>query len=382
MNKFVSPGDIEGKLERKRNIFLSLLRKHPGISRQECAKLMRVSTFNITKLVPELIAEGMVIEDEPVFSDAVSRGRPSLPLRLNPEYEYFAGVDIEASQWRFAVVDFAGEVVYSRIEPFKACSGKDEYVSLLKKLLEENIAKCGPVWSKVASLGVGAPGFLDKDGAIENYEILPNFKQIPLLDIYRRITKKETFIINNICNLAIYDLWKRPNSLTESVLHVAVRSGISISMTINGRLYRGAGGKAGEAGLFFFPGIGSLQEFSGLAALKRQFPNLPADFWNGKTEAVDQACSDARVKSEMNKALELLAAALANISAFLDPAKIMVYSSLFTEENQLWEVLKKEFSRFREGQQLPLPPFQRIVQPELKAAIGAALYSMESIYTV
>ena len=172
MSRFVSPGNIAAKLERKRNKFLTLVRKFPGISRQELAKRMRVSTFNISRLTPVLIEEGTIIEDKPL-NDASTLGRPSLPLRINPDYEYFAGVDIEAHTWRFIVIDFAGNLIYSREEPFKTCTTREEFIAQLERLLQENIAACGNIWRKVRALGIGGPGFIDNaTGTIQNYEIL------------------------------------------------------------------------------------------------------------------------------------------------------------------------------------------------------------------
>ncbi len=381
MAKFVSPGDIEGKLERKRNRFLSLLRKYPGISRQECAKRMRVSTFNITKLTPELIKQGMVLEDAPAIVASASRGRPSQPLRLVSDYEYFAGIDIEASQWRFVILDFAGNIVHSRIEPFRGCETRGEYIALLEALFKKAISDCGPMWGKVSALGIGAPGFLNsKNGVVERYEILPEFRDIPLLELCRNISGKDACIVNNICNLATNDLWKRPDSDKNIVLYVAVRSGISTALNIRGGVYRGSGGKAGEAGLCVFPGKGILQETAGLSALKKKLPELPEAFWQGDKEVICREFAKDETKQVMCEALELLGAALANIAALLDPDEIVVYSSIFSSENILWKKIRDEFVKTREKQQLPLTFFRRAGNSELNAASGAALYAMEQAY--
>ena len=380
MRKFISPGDIEGKLTKKRNIFLSILRKYPGVSRQECAKRMQVSTYNITKLTPALIAEGMVIEDNPERDDTATRGRPSLPLRLNPQYEYFAGMDLEASQWRFAIIDFAGNPVYSRIAPFATCRNRDSYVALLEKLLGETIADCGSSWNRVRAFGIGSPGFLDpKNGIVRNYEILPGFKMIPLLDLHRKISRRETFIINNICNLAIYDSWKRPESDQEVVLHVALRSGISTSLNVQGNLYRGSHSRSGEIGLFILPEHGFLQSLAGLAALKQKLPDLSEDFWHGKTEIVNREYAGEKVKPVLDEAMKRLATAMANLASFLDPDEIVVYSTLFSNDNILWEILRNEFNSCRQKQQSPTR-LSNSGASELNAAAGAAFYALESIY--
>lgn len=252
MGKFISPGNIEGKLLRKRNKFLSLIRKHPGISRQKCAVLMSLSTFNITKLARRLIASGMIIEDESLSSPGEEKR--SIPLRLNPDYEYFAGIDFEALSWRFVILDFAGKLIFSLERSFHPCRNREQYIKLLREHLADAIQKCGKLWEKVAAMGIGTPGYTDlKSGVIVNYEVLPDFFMIPLRDIYGEISRKQAYLANNIGCLATFDLWKRPESENMTVMHAAIRSGISLSLCSNGSLFKGGHGRAGELGVSFSP---------------------------------------------------------------------------------------------------------------------------------
>lgn len=371
---------MEGKLLRKRNKFLSLIRKHPGISRQKCAILMSLSTFNITRLASNLIASEMIIEDESLSLNP-GQERRSIPLRLNPGYEYFAGIDFEASSWRFIILDFAGNIIFSVEKNFHPCRDREEYIMLLKKYLADAIKECGKVWEKVAATGIGAPGYLDpKSGVIINYEVLPDFSMIPLRDIYREISQKQVHLTNNIGCLAVFDLWKRPGSENMTVMHVAIRSGISMSLSSNGTLFRGGHGRAGELGVSFSPdGASFLQDICGLSALRKNNPDLPESFWQGNEEAVFQQLKKKNVRDSMNRIVKIMATSLSSSTALFDPDEVIIYGPLFSEDNLLWKNLKEEFSACQEKQKLPAIPLIRALDSKFKAAAGAAFFAMESM---
>jgi predicted NBD/HSP70 family sugar kinase len=374
-----STGDQATKLLEKRNAFLALVRKYPGISRQECAETMRVSTFYASRLVPELVAEGMLTEAE-APGKAVGRGRPSKPLLINPEYEYFAGIDLEASTWRFVMTDFQGDCIFSTIKDFHTCKSRDEYLIQLENLLNEAIKESGDKWSKVKSIGIGAPGFLNPEtGIIENYEILPEFKKIPLFDTYKNITNKETFICHNIYNLSTYDLQKRPEAAKLSVLHVALRSGISSALSLNGSIYRGSKSLAGEVGLSLFANE-ILQETAGLHALQQKLPDLPNAFWAGDTAVINTEFKKPKTQETLQYALELTATALANVATFIDPDEVIIYSSLFPSENKLWQILTEQFTKCRNKQGFNPNIIRRSSTSELTPAIGAAIFAIENTY--
>lgn len=378
MKKFVSPGNMDGKLLRKKNNFLAIIRKHPGISRQKCAIRMSLSTFNITRLASRMIASGMIIEDASLSFPG--KERRSIPLRLNPGHEYFAGIDFEAMFWRFSILDFAGNLVFSVEKDFHPCRDREEYIRLLREYLADAIKECGAFWEKVAAMGIGAPGYLDhKSGVIINYEVLPDFSMIPLRDIYREISQKQVRLTNNIGCLAIFDLWKRPVSEKMTVMHVAVRSGISMAISSNGNLFRGGHGRAGELGIAFSTDEGLfLQDVCGLAALRKNNPDLPESFWQGDAEAVFQQLKRKNVRDLMSWIIKILAKSLSFSAALFDPDEVIIYGPLFAEENLLWQNLKEEFSACREKQELPSIPLIRALDSKFNAAAGAAFFAMES----
>jgi predicted NBD/HSP70 family sugar kinase len=377
--KFISTGDIEEKIERKINRLLALVRKSPGISRQNCALKMRISTFNVSQMVPILVDKGMITEGKSDLSEK-TRGRPSTPLYINREYIYFAGIDIEAVQWRFVIIDFAGNLVFSQLSSFQECHSRTDYIEQLTSLMQKAINAAGKCWEKVGVIGIGAPGFLDQEtGIVETYEILPGFKMIPLLDIFKLVSGKPSYITHNIFNLATYALWKRNDDEKKVIMHAAIRSGISVAFNIGGRVYCGNNRRAGEMGLSMINGR-TLQETAGISALKHLLPDLDDDFWHGNPDAIEKTYLRQDVRKIIDHAMDDIALCLANAAALLDNDEIIVYCALFPSENSIWGKLQNSFKKYRSLQKLKKIKFICATDSELNAACGAALYALEHQY--
>jgi predicted NBD/HSP70 family sugar kinase len=365
---------------------LALARKYPGISRRTCARMLEVSGFTASRVAEELIGAKMIREGDPApEGPARGRGRPSMPLYLNPDADGFAGIDIEARWWRFVVIDFAGKTCYEATHPFEARRSRDEYVDRLRGLLEGEIAACGRRWGKVSAVGIGAPGILDREtGLVEEYRPLTRFERIPLLDVCRMVTNKPTFVSHNHVTLAASDLWLRPHSEHESTFHAVVRSGIGGVLTDRGRLFCGSHGTAGELGRLPVDvtkeGNRLLEDVSGLRALRTRLPKAPTAFWRGDEAAVASVWGKKRARETLTEAMTVLGRALAGAAILLDPDRFVVHSPILREDNALWPVLSEAFNAGLGpviGRHLRL---RASTLPEEAAAIGAALLAMERKY--
>ena len=248
-----STGKLAERLEHKRNRFVALVRRQPGVSRQDCAHALRMSTFTASRLASELIQQRVIVEAEETEQPRPV-GRPSRPLHVRGDYGLFAGVEMEASEWRFVIVDFAGKVVRSEGIPFIRCDTREAYIEQLTRLLREQIAAHQGLWRRVQALGVGAPGLLDHEsGRVLDYNLLPGFRDIPMLALCRSVSDKPVHLMDNIRALAMRHLLMHPESDGRTILNVAVRSGIACVLCQNGRIFEGSHWQAGELGAFPVP---------------------------------------------------------------------------------------------------------------------------------
>ncbi len=384
MAKFESPGDLELKIQHKRNRLLALVRRFPGISRQDCAIQLRISTYSVSHMTRDLLREN-ILREEALDQTGRSVGRPSQPLYLQQDHAYFAGVDLEANAWRLVIIDFAGNDVFCMEQPFGARKNRNAYVRALKNLLARAMGETPVEWKRVTALGIGAPGFIDHArGTVIEYELLDGFADIPLLELYRKAADRPTCLTWNLRNLATYQTWKEPQTTTGVTLHVAVRSGVGAVLSYQGRVMAGGSNRAGELGMFPLLGAAGrgvcIDRVSGLAALRESLPRAEREFWNGEPDAIAAQWKRKGSRTVLLKAMRVLGRALAGVGALLDPNRIMVYGSLFQHDTILWQALREEFEK-----SLAMPtgiPLMRSSAPASALATGAALHAMETQYPV
>jgi len=385
MAKFISTGDKERKLNLKRNKFLEMVRRFPGVSRQTIAETLRISTFNISHLTRDLIQEQVVLEKDDPKNEPQGQGRPSKPLYINGQFDYFAGVDLEASCWRMVIIDFEGQTVFEHEEEFIEATSAEGYISQLSENLKTAIDKSGELWDKVSCLAFGAPGSLDREtGTVLRFEILPHFENIPVLDLYKEITKKEVVLSDNISNLAVYDQWTRSEAADKTVLHFAIRSGIKTILVNHDELYIGKNNYSGEIGFlpleFGNPNSPNLHSAISQKSLKQKLPSIDSKFWEGDSETVNAVFNNSDHQVVLNEFSKVLAASLKSMIYLYDPDEVVVHSSLFKSPNLLWDKVMEKFNQQIEERYFAPPPVTASEEPANSAAIGAAFRALHNMY--
>ena len=109
------PRPRETKLVAKKNRILNEVFRSGSCSRFDLARRLNINATMVGNYVDDFLAEGLLIEDEPIAS---GRGRVPVPLRINPDHGCLLGVEFEALRARAVLCDFAGETICEKRIPF------------------------------------------------------------------------------------------------------------------------------------------------------------------------------------------------------------------------------------------------------------------------
>ena len=389
MSKHTSTGDKERKRIQKHNRFLDLIRRHPGISRQAIAETLRISTFNISHLTRELMGKNLVLEKGENPEDKKEHfGRPSIPLHLNGDFEYFAGIDLEATCWRLVILDFAGKLIFEKELPFKEQNQRQGYEKQLKQNLESAIQDFGEKkWAKVTSLCIGVPGSLDREkGRVIQLEMLPNFTDISLVPLMQKVISQPVVMVDNISNLAIYEQWIKPELTQKVVLHFAIRSGIKLVLMQAGQLFQGVHHYAGEIGFlksnFADSQSETLHDQLSVLSLKQKRKDLPESFWQGDEQSVQRHLQSAKEKDFWLSFGEILCNTLQGLTYLLDPDEIILHIPKFMRHPELVDPWLDLYTTAAQSRSFAPPPLQISQQPAHGAAIGAGLRAIADRYPI
>ncbi len=230
---------------------LRMLLRHGHISRVRLARLTGLSATTITNLVADLLAQGVVVEDEEGWPDEKQRrgvGRPQVALRLVPEARYAVGVHIGVGSVRVAVTDLLGRPwpVLSLDHPLE--HSPEEVLTATARMVREALAQGGVEPSRVLGIGIGASGLVDPATGVN--VVAPNlgWREVPIRDWFASQLGLPVRVDNNVRAMALGEALFGLGQDVYSLAFVYARVGVGAGIVVDGQLYHGGGAGAGEIG--------------------------------------------------------------------------------------------------------------------------------------
>jgi len=249
MDKSTHPKPRESKLIVKKHRILNLIFREKHCSRFYLARKLNINASMVGNYVEEFLKKGLLLED---YVGTTRRGRTPVPVRLNPEYGHFLGLDFEALRIRTVLTDFAGEILAEKEIPLWPGINRPAVLDAILSAAKQTAKQAG--MGRLLAVGIAAPGQVDcLRGLILRYELLPDFLEVPLRDHFQAHFDCPVFVEDNIRALTLAELLRGAGRGYRHFLCLVVRSGLGVGLVINGRIYAGANGMAGEVGYTVFP---------------------------------------------------------------------------------------------------------------------------------
>jgi glucokinase len=159
----------------------------------------------------------------------------------------FLGIDLGGGVLKGAVVTAAGEV----IQEIRQDLEKEDADALFKQLVEavRSLRADRRAGNRITAVGVGIPGLVSRK--TNRVEATPNLPALAELDLTTDLARQTDLpvILDNDANAAAYgELHAGVARGRKEVFYVALGAGIGSGLIINGDIYRGAAGFAGEFG--------------------------------------------------------------------------------------------------------------------------------------
>jgi predicted NBD/HSP70 family sugar kinase len=222
---------------------LDLIHHQGPLSRAQVARVSGLSKPTVSLALGGLLDAHLVRE---VGRSRGERGPSALLYELNPSAGWVVGVDIGRKWVRAAIADIAGTVVARRDERARVASARS-LIGQLGGIARRLASEAGVDWSQVTHATVGSPGVFDPaHGYVAMAPNLPGWGRSGLVQAVREELGTNVSFENDV-NLAA--LAERADGLGRNVhnfVFLSVGTGVGMALVIDGRLYRGAHGAAGE----------------------------------------------------------------------------------------------------------------------------------------
>ncbi len=229
--------------ERKNVSILEAIKRYGPISRTDISKLTKLNIVTVSNYVNNFIEQGLVIEKG---LDISSGGRRPTIVVLNPKSSYVVGVDLGVFHVLAVLADLEGNIVaHSRSE--RPRDTADNVVSTLSREIEKTIQSSGVDPKKIRGIQIGASGVIDREvGTIRCTEGVASI-YVPVTSLLQDRFKMPVKLEHDVTTAA-YGEWSL-GAGTDVDIMLFMYSGVGCGMIINGEIYHGISGTAGEVSI-------------------------------------------------------------------------------------------------------------------------------------
>ena len=337
-----------------RSAVLRILREKGAMSRKRLAETTSLTPAAITKIVAELLREGLLREEGAVASG--SAGRREILVALEPGRRCALGVLLNLRQANVSAVRLDGTVIFSRQFELEARAPAENTVRMLAETLRALAAEHGLTREEILGLGVAVRGILSQDGRTltDSFGALDE-ADFPLCDRLEALTGLPVHMANNVRALFAAQNFFDRDSAPDSQFFLRCEYGIGASLSVNGQIWQGVSRQCAELG--HIPVIrrggkscscgkcGCLETIASPAAIREDALALLSQdgtplLWRLCQEkapgalTIDDVLSaaqggDAAVAAIVDRAVIALGSALKAVIYLADPGRILLYGHMF-----------------------------------------------------
>lgn len=229
--------------ERKNLAILETIRRGKTVSRTDISRITGLNIVTVSNYINEFIKKGLVIEKG---YDASSGGRRPTIVEIDPTYSYVIGVDLGLSIITAVLTDLEVNMV-SRSQKDRPKEEAEKILDVLYEAINDVIRDSKIERPKIKGICVAASGLVDKEAGTVHSTSSTTSVYLPINLSLERKFGIETFIEND-ATAAAYGEWALSLDLDTKVM-LYMYSGVGCGIVINGEVFRGATGVAGETSL-------------------------------------------------------------------------------------------------------------------------------------
>lgn len=246
----VRPEGFQRQRELGRLRILDTLLHSPPMSRAELAETLGQSRATVTALVQALEYAGLISQRPDEGQDRRGAlGRPPLQVSLAADAAFAIGVDLGHRHVRTAVCDLAGGAVALRSAAIELDEDPARVLDLAATLARGALRRAGVPMVKVLGVGVGLAAPIDAgSGRTHASGILARWLDIDVEAELQRRLDLPVQIDNDANAGALGEYLFGAGRGVEHLAYLRLSAGVGLGLILDGRLYRGACGIAGELG--------------------------------------------------------------------------------------------------------------------------------------
>ncbi len=223
-------------------LVLNAVRTHRALSRTDIARTTGLGLPTVSGITSELIEAGLVVEGE---TRASAGGRRPVLLSLNAAAGYAVGAKLTEHEVIAVLTDLDANVVARHVVTL-ARTDLDTVVDAIAACADALVPAAGE--HPVYGVGVGLAGVIDRDRGVVRRATYTTWQSVPLGALLEDRLALPVVVDNDVNALVAAEQWFGAGRGIADFVAVSLGRGVGMGMVLDGRLYRGGGGGAGEFG--------------------------------------------------------------------------------------------------------------------------------------
>lgn len=331
------------------NAIFHRIRLEPEISQRDIIARTGLDKSTVSSIVNRFDELGLIVRSQNVSENRP--GRPTEGLSISPRKGLLVGVQIESHSIIFVVAGLDGLPLVTHQREF------DGAIADLDRVVAEGIAGARAACERqgdVLGVGLSLPGLVNDDGRLLHAPVL-NWHDVPIYDLLRPSMHPPLFIGNDGKAAAMAEHMFGTCIDVDDFIYLFSGSGVGGALFLDGEMYMGAHGLAGELGhIKVVPqgrrcscgAYGCLSAYLSEPALCEEIGHLS----EAKPNSFDQllaraAAGDAAVIGVLQRAGEALGLAVADLVNIFNPPLVALGGDMARAREYLWPALEATLQR-------------------------------------
>ena len=224
---------------------LESVREIGPVSRAQIARVTALSKPTVSQALAALVDAKLV---RAAGRSSGGKGPTAVLYELNPRAGWVVGIDVGRYWVRAAIADVTGAFVARRDERARVKSAKS-LITQIGAIAHGLAADAGIRWKQVTFATVGSPGVFEPErGQVALAYSLPGWGRQGLVEAVQEELGTKIAFENDVNLAALGEQWHGLGKGIADFAYLHLGTGVGMGLVLNGELYRGGGGGAGEVG--------------------------------------------------------------------------------------------------------------------------------------
>ncbi|MGM0640878.1 MAG: ROK family transcriptional regulator [Thermotogota bacterium] len=329
-------------------LILNLIRRNPGISRKELAKVTNLDKSTITKITNNLIDRNIVAEEGTKVRK--TPGRKSIRLIPVKKSAEALVVKVGVEETHFGKGYLNNE--YEVIEKFKTPKDFNSFI----KLLVEKIKNIDYTNEKLVGISFSIPGMVDRDNRFIESAPHLNWTNVSLEEELKKEMKewvKPVMVANEAKLSLLSEKYSNKNiKRIHNGVYIFISQGIGGAILLDGKIILGPSNTAGEFGHMSLEpdgekcscnNLGCWENYVSIDTTVNEFGDIKGENSEEKfIELLKLYNKDEKAKEVIDRQIYYIGFGVSNLVNILNPEFIILGGNGFHFSDEILDGIKKE----------------------------------------